>query len=87
MTQALALLINYLLKAGAVFLAFNEIRGLVLAGPVIYGMYQSGGSAVAIWIGLCSLGGIALSVIVPLVAARKIQKFAEARLQPQRVPG
>ena len=87
MTHALALLINYLLKAGAVFLAFNEIRGLVLAGPVIYGMYQSGGSAVAIWIGLCSLGGIALSVIVPLIAARKIQKFAEARLQPQGAAG
>lgn len=80
MTQTLALLIDYLLKAGAVFIAFNEVRGLILAGPVIYGIFQSGGTAVAIWVGLCSLGGIALSVIMPLVAARQVQKFARARL-------
>lgn len=85
MTHTLALLLNYLLKGGAVFLAFNEIRGLFLAGPVIYAMYQSGGSAAAIWIGVCSLGGIALSVIVPLIAARKIQKYAEAKMKPQLV--
>lgn len=83
MTHTLALLINYLLKGGAVFLAFNEIRGLFLAGPVIYGIYQAGGSLAAIWVGVCSLGGIALSVIVPLFAARKIQRYADSRLQLQ----
>lgn len=83
MTQTLALLVDYLLKAGAVFIAFNEVRGLILAGPVIYGIFQSGGTAVAIWVGLSSLGGIALSVIVPLLAAQRIQKFARTRLGPQ----
>ncbi len=83
MTHTLALLINYLLKGGAVFLAFNEIRGLFLAGPVIYGIYQAGGSLAAIWVGVCSLGGIALSVIVPLFGARKIQRYADSRLQLQ----
>lgn len=81
MSPTLALFIDYLLKAGALFLAFNEIRGLMLAGPVLYGIYQAGGTAIAIWMGICSLGGIALSVVVPLFAARKFQQFAKARLQ------
>jgi len=83
MTNAFALLIGLLLKAGAALIAVNEIRGMILAGPVLYGMYESGGSLMAIWIGVCSLGGIALSVIVPLIAAKKIKKFAAVRLGKQ----
>jgi hypothetical protein len=81
MSNSLAILISLLLKAGAGLIAVNEIRGLVLAGPVFYGMYQSGGTAMAIWLGVCSLGGIALSVIVPLLAAKKIRKYADARIE------
>jgi len=62
-----------LLKAGAIGLAVNEIRGLLLAGPVIYAMYEAGGTLMAIWLGFSSLAGIALSVIVPLFAVRKLQ--------------
>jgi hypothetical protein len=83
MTNAFVLLIGLLLKAGAALIAVNEIRGMILAGPVLYGMYESGGSLMAIWIGVCSLGGIALSVIVPLIAAKKIKKFAAVRLCKQ----
>ncbi|WP_435418076.1 hypothetical protein WAB17_00425 [Parerythrobacter aurantius] len=79
MNLTLALVIDYLLKAGAVFLAVNEIRGLILAGPVIYGIYQSGGNTVAILVGLSTLGGIALSVIIPLIAARQVRRYALAR--------
>jgi fumarate reductase subunit D len=53
----------------------NEVRGIVLAAPVLWGMYQAGGTAAAIWIGLCALSGIALSVIVP---AYLLRKFARA---------
>ena len=83
MEKFLPALLGFLLKAGAVFLAFNEIRGLILAGPVIYGIYASGGTAMAIWVGLCSLGGIALSVIVPLFAANRLMKFANRRAAVQ----
>lgn len=62
-----------LLKAGAVLLAVNEIRGLLMAGPVIYAMYEAGGTLMAIWLGFSSLAGIALSVALPLFAARKLQ--------------
>jgi len=43
-------------------------------------MYESGGTLFSIWIGLCSLGGIVLSVIVPLIAANKIKKYSSAWL-------
>lgn len=70
-------LIALLLKVGAVALAANEIRGLVLAGPVLYGLWQSGGTAMAIWVAFCSLAGIALSVVVPLIIARKLMRRKE----------
>lgn len=79
MNRTFSLLIGWLLKAGAALIAVNEIRGMILAGPVLYGMYQSGGTLMAIWLGVCSLGGIALSVIVPLFAAKKIKKYADKR--------
>ena len=66
----------WFLKAGAVLLLFNEVRGLMLAAPVLYGMYQTGGSLMAIWIGICSLGGIALSVVVPLLAVGRLKRIA-----------
>lgn len=83
MTNTFAFLIGLLLKAGAALIAVNEIRGLILAGPVLYAMYESGGTPMAIWLGLCSIGGIALSVIVPLIAAKKITRYAEARIGKQ----
>ncbi len=83
MRNAFALLISLILKAGAALIAVNEIRGIILAGPVLYGIYESGGTLMAIWIGVCSLGGIALSVIVPLIAAKKINKYAGERLGKQ----
>ena len=77
-------LVTYLLeiglKFGAVLVVANEVRGIILTAPVFYGIYQAGGTMAAIWLGLCSLGGIALSVIVPLFAARKL-KAAIARKQ------
>lgn len=70
-------MIAALLKIGAVAIVFNEIRGLVLAAPVLYGLYVSGGTAMAIWIAFCSLSGIALSVIVPTFLVKKISKMVE----------
>jgi hypothetical protein len=76
MSDRVRLLLALSLKAGAVLLVVNEIRGLILVAPILYGMWQAGGSAMAIWIGLCSLGGVALSVIVPMVLAARLHKFA-----------
>lgn len=76
------MLLAALLKVGAVAMIFNEVRGLVLAAPVLYGMYTSGGTAMAIWLGICALGGIALSVIVPMFAYKKLDKFVKAKAAP-----
>jgi hypothetical protein len=73
MNGALPLVIGLLVKAGIGLLVVNEVRGLILAAPVLYGMYQAGGTLMAIWIGFCSLAGIALSVVVPLFAAKKLK--------------
>ena len=61
------------LKAVIVPLVANEVRGLVMVGPVFYGMYESGGTLMALWIGFCSLCGIALSVAAPLFLARRLR--------------
>lgn len=71
--------VDLVLKGTAAALVFNEVRGFVLAAPVLYGMYQAGGSLMAIWLGICSLAGIALSVIVPLFAAKKVSGLLTRR--------
>lgn len=60
---------TFFLKFGVVLLVLNEIRGFVMAAPIVWGLYESGGSAWAWFIGLCMLAGIAFSVIVPLMIA------------------
>ncbi len=66
-------IIRLLVKAGVAALVANEVRGLVLAGPVLYAMYQAGGTAMAIWLAFCSLAGIAISVFAPLFVARRFK--------------
>jgi hypothetical protein len=36
-------------------------------------MYEAGGTLMAIWLGICSLTGIALSVMGPLFVARRFK--------------
>ena len=66
-------IVRLLVKAGLAALVANEVRGLILAGPVLYGMYEAGGTAMAMWLALCSLAGIALSVFAPIFLARKFK--------------
>lgn len=66
-------IVRLLVKAGLGLLVANEVRGLILAGPVLYGMYKAGGTAMAVWLGFCSLAGIALTVFGPLLIARKLK--------------
>ena len=73
MNGALSLSIGLLLKTGLALIVANEVRGFVLAAPVLYAMYESGGTLMALWIGFCSLAGIAISVIAPLFVARKLK--------------
>jgi hypothetical protein len=66
-------IVRQLVKAGLAALVANEVRGLILAGPVLYGMYEAGGTAMAMWLAFCSLAGIAISVLGPLIVARKFK--------------
>jgi hypothetical protein len=71
--EAVSTLVAVLLKSGVGLLVANEIRGFVLAAPVLYGMYAAGGTLMAIWIAVCSLAGIALSIIGPLFVVKKLR--------------
>lgn len=79
MSATLSSFLGIFLKAGFVAVIFNEVRGVILAVPVLYAMYEAGGTAMAIWLGFCSLAGIALSVIVPIIAAKKVKGFVEKK--------
>lgn len=74
MFGSLSSMLGVLLKIGGVALLFNEVRGLVLAAPVLWAIWQSGGTLMALWIGFCSLAGIALSVVIPLFVAQKLKR-------------
>ena len=84
MSVTLSTFLAGLLKVGWLAIIFNEVRGVILAVPVLYGMYQAGGSAMAIWLGFCSLAGIALSVIVPMIAAKKLERYAQTKLAERK---
>lgn len=79
MTGFLSISAGLLVKGAILALVANEVRGLVLAAPVLYGMYQAGGTLMALWLGFCSLAGILLSVVAPLFLARKL-KLVPARI-------
>jgi hypothetical protein len=64
-------ILKRLLAIGWLVLLANEIRGAILAVPVLYAMAQAD-TWLALWVGFCSLAGIALSVIVPLWIWRKV---------------
>ncbi|HAU21148.1 MAG TPA: hypothetical protein DCS24_00885 [Erythrobacter sp.] len=80
MSVTLTTFLGVLIKLGAAALIFNEVRGAVLSVPVLYGMYHSGAALMAIWFGFCSLAGIALSVIVPIIAAKRLERLAQSKL-------
>jgi hypothetical protein len=73
MGASISTLVGLFVKAGLALLLANEVRGCVIAAPVLYGMYEAGGTLMAIWLGICSLAGIALSVVGPLLVARKFE--------------
>ena len=82
MTGYVSSLAALLLKGAVLLLLANEVRGLVLAAPVLYGMYEAGGTWMALWVGFCTLAGIAVSVVAPLYIAKRFRLFELA--SPQR---
>ena len=73
MVAVLYALGRLLLKVGIVAFLANEVRGIVLAGPVLYAMYEAGGTWMAMWLGFCTLCGIAISVLAPWWVAKKFK--------------
>jgi hypothetical protein len=76
MNPFLSALLDAIAKSALFLVLTNELRGLILAGPVLYGMYLAGGTLMAIWLGFCSLAGIGLSIVVPMVVAKRLRLIA-----------
>ena len=72
MAASLVALLRIFAQAGACLLVVNEVRGFVLAAPVMLAMYESGGTWMTVWLGFSSLAGIALSVALPAFALRRL---------------
>jgi NADH:ubiquinone oxidoreductase subunit 5 (subunit L)/multisubunit Na+/H+ antiporter MnhA subunit len=49
----------------ALAFAANEVRGFILAAPILWAMWTHGGEAMKLWLGFCTIAGVALSVLVP----------------------
>jgi hypothetical protein len=73
MADSVSTVTDVLVKAGVAGLVCNEVRGVMLAGPVLYAMYEAGGTWMAMWLGFCTLAGIAASVAMPLFVFRKLK--------------
>lgn len=54
----------------------NEIRGIVFAAPVFVTLYKTGGTLTDIVLACSALAGIALSVYLPILALKKMQRRA-----------
>ena len=55
---------------GAVIMVVNEIRGALLAVPALFMMWKTAGAAMSLWLALCTVAGVALSVLVSRWGAR-----------------
>jgi hypothetical protein len=69
--------VSCLSAAGTIAFAayvLNEIRGAILAVPVLLAMYETGGNWMAIWLGICSLAGILLSIVAPSFALHLVKR-------------
>ncbi|MEO6153616.1 MAG: hypothetical protein ABIT09_12295 [Croceibacterium sp.] len=64
--------IKLLVKAGAVVLVVNELRGLALAAPVFLAMYKAGGTLTSVWLGVSALAGLLVSVALPAFAVKSL---------------
>lgn len=53
--------------------AIRNIVGLIATIPIFTAMIEAGGTLMAIWVGLCSLAGVALNIGLPWLAYRKLR--------------
>lgn len=67
-------MIKWILGLGGILVLTNEIRGLVMAGPILVAMIVTGPT----WMQVLTLSCIAISVIVPVLIWRKINESTQA---------
>jgi len=69
-----------LVKIGlATLWAANQVRGILLAAPVIVSLIKAGGAPMAFWVGLCMMFGIMVEVCGPILVWKAARKFFDGR--------
>lgn len=80
MSSSLLVIAQKLLSIGGLLLILNEIRGAVMTAPVLLALWRTGNSAMDVVLAVSIIAGIAISVIVPVVAARRLQGYVTSRI-------
>ncbi|WP_133305292.1 hypothetical protein [Tsuneonella suprasediminis] len=78
MNVATASKLKKLVTVGGLLLVLNEIRGIVMAAPVFWTLFQTGNSEVDAVAAIAMLMGILLSVIVPIVLAKRARAYFQS---------
>lgn len=53
--------------------AIRNVIGVLAVIPVFTKMIEMGGTPMAIWLAFCSVAGIALNILLPTLAYRKLR--------------
>ena len=67
---------SILAKFLSVALIANEVRGFVIAAPVMLMLLHRGGTLMAIWLVFYSMVSIIISVIVSIIVAKRMARRA-----------
>lgn len=78
--------LRWIVRGGIAALLINEVRGLMMAGPVLYALWLGGGIYASVMTALFALACIALSVLIPWWAVRWFLKRAKRTPAEARVP-
>lgn len=78
MNVATAGKLKKLVTVGGLLLVLNEIRGIVMAAPVFWTLFQTDNYAVDTVAAIAMLMGILLSVIVPIVLAKRARAYFQS---------
>jgi hypothetical protein len=76
--------LRWVAKGAIAALILNEVRGLILAGPVLYTIWLAGGIGTSVMAALFTLACIALSVLIPWWVVRRFVKRAKRKPPPKR---
>lgn len=72
--------LSLIVKGGILAVVINEVRGLVMAAPALWIAVEKG---YGLWVVICIIGGIALSILIPHFAIIRIVRWYNNRQETE----